>query len=372
LTRGPEAVPAWQPEADPAVTDVPGGPANPDHHTGQPELIMPSPLLRLPAQPQRAAEPAEPADVPVIVPGHPIAETAALPVVPPEPPPSMVELARRHGLRPADARPNPGAYLRQLWRYRQFIATYANGRTIAAFGESRLGRYWQVLTPLVNAGVYFLIFGVILDTRRGMDNFIGYLCVGLFVFNFTQNVISAAIQSISGQLGLVRALQFPRASLPIAMTLVQVQGLVGSMVVLMGIMVATREPITLRWLWLVPALALQTVFNLGVSLVMGRVGARITDLKHLMPYLLRTWMYGSAILYSVDMFARHLPGWAAAIVHANPILVYIELARYALMTNPPLASTFTELWIMGGAWAAVAALFGFVYFWAGEPEYGRG
>jgi teichoic acid transport system permease protein len=91
-----------------------------------------------------------------------------------------------------------------------------------------------------------------------------------------------------------------------------------------------------------------------------------------MPYLLRTWMYGSAILYSVDMFARHLPGWAAAIVHANPILVYIELARYALMTNPPLASTFTELWIMGGAWAAVAAMFGFVYFWAGEPEYGRG
>jgi teichoic acid transport system permease protein len=339
---------------------------------GQLELITPSPLLRLPAQPQPAAEPLESASDPVIVPGVPAAETAVLPVVPPEPPPSLADLARQHGLRPADARPKPGAYLRQLWRYRQFIVTYANGRTIAAFGESRLGRYWQVLTPLVNAGVYFLIFGVILDTRRGMDNFIGYLCVGLFVFNYTQNVVSAAVQSISGQLGLVRALQFPRASLPIAMTLVQLQGLIGSVVVLMGIMVASREPVTIRWLWLVPALALQTVFNLGVSLVMARLGARIPDLKHLIPYLLRIWMYGSAILYSVDVFDKHLPAWAAAILHANPLLIYIELARYALMTNPPLATTFTELWIMGGAWAAVAALFGFVYFWAGEPEYGRG
>ena len=51
-------------------------------------------------------------------------------------------------------------------------------RTVAAFGESRLGRLWQVLTPLINAGVYFMIFGIILDTRRGMDNFIGYLCIG--------------------------------------------------------------------------------------------------------------------------------------------------------------------------------------------------
>ena len=339
--------------------------------TEQPELQAPSPGA--PTQRPPRSEPAE--STSETTPRTHAVDTAVLPNVvdsPTEPPPSLVELARRYGLRPADARPRPVAYLGQLWRYRQFIAAYANGRTIAAFGESRIGRYWQLLTPLVNAGVYFLIFGIILDTRRGMDNFIGYLCVGLFVFSYTQNVISAAVQSISAQLGLVRAIQFPRASLPIAMTLVQVEALVGSMVVLSGIMIATREPVTLRWLWLVPALALQTVFNLGVSLVMARLGARIVDLKHLIPYLTRTWMYGSGILYSVEVFAKHLPGWAIAIVHANPLLVYIELARYALMTEAPLASTFRELWIMGGAWAAVAAVFGFVYFWAGEPEYGRG
>jgi teichoic acid transport system permease protein len=302
-------------------------------------------------------------------------ETFLIPKVvesPPEPPPSFAALAEKYGLRRADARPNPGTYLRQIWRYRQFIATYANGRTVAAFGEARLGRLWQVLTPLINASVYFLIFGVILDTRRGMDNFIGYLCVGLFIFTYTQNVVSAAVQSISSQLGLVRALQFPRASLPIAMTLVQVQSLVASIAVLAGILYLTGEPITLKWIWVLPALVLQTLFNLGVALIVARMGARVQDLKHLIPYLLRTWMYGSAILYSVDVFVKHLPWWGSEIVHANPLLIYIELARYAMMENPPLASTFSHLWIMAGAWAVVSCVFGFLYFWRGEPEYGRG
>jgi teichoic acid transport system permease protein len=366
-------VPAWQRAADdrgdaPAVMGQPG-PDVPAQRQGRHADPTSDTLGAVPGQ-----RPAPDADT-VTMAAVPAVETAVIPKVvesPPEPPPSLPGLAARHGLSPAGTRPTFGAYLGQVWRYRQFIATYANGRTIAAFGESRLGRLWQVLTPLMNAAVYFLIFGIILDTRRGMDNFIGYLCIGLFIFTYTQNVISAAVQAISGQLGLVRALQFPRASLPIAMTLAQAQNLVASMVVLGGIVALTGERVTVEWLWLVPTLVLQSMFNLGIALVVARMGAKVSDLKHLMPYVLRIWMYCSGILYNVAVFVQHLPAWASDVVHANPLLVYIELARYAMMDNPPLASSFRDLWIMGGAWAVVTLGFGFIYFWRGESEYGRG
>jgi teichoic acid transport system permease protein len=52
--------------------------------------------------------------------------------------------------------------------------------------------------------------------------------------------------------------------------------------------------------------------------------------------------------------------------------VYIELARYALMKQPTIASPVPQLWLLGGAWALVMLLFGFIYFWRGESEYGRG
>ena len=116
-------------------------------------------------------------------------------------PPSLRELAQRHQLAAAGTRPRLGAYTRQLWRYRQFITAYANGRSVASFGTTRLGRLWQVLNPVINAGVYYLIFGVMLDTRDGVPNFIAYLCTGLFIFTFTQASYSPRLRRSAASWG---------------------------------------------------------------------------------------------------------------------------------------------------------------------------
>jgi teichoic acid transport system permease protein len=285
---------------------------------------------------------------------------------------SLSGLAVRSGLRPAGERPTLRGYTKMLWAYRHFIIAYANGRLVAAFTTARLGRLWQLLTPLINAGVYFLIFGVILGTRAGIPNFIAYLCTGLFVFAFTQTAVLGGAQSINGNLGLIRALHFPRASLPIAVTLTQFQNLMVSMLVLVGIVLGDGEPLSVEWLLLVPALLLQSLFNAGLALAMARLGAKVTDLKQLLPFVMRTWMYGSGVLYSVEKFADNLPPVAAEIMLANPLLVYIELARMALLETAPVASPPWKLWALGVGWALLVAVGGFIYFWRGEQEYGRG
>jgi teichoic acid transport system permease protein len=285
---------------------------------------------------------------------------------------TRAELAARHGLSVAGARPSLLSYVRRVWAYRHFIATYANAKLAASFTTARLGRLWQLLTPLTNAAVYYLIFGIVLNTADRVPNFIAYLCTGLFVFNFTQTVVSSGVQSISGNLGLIRALHFPRASLPLAVTLTQLQNLLAAMVVLIGIVLVTGEPITVQWLLILPALLLQSVFNAGVAMVMARLGAKVTDLKQVMPFVLRTWMYASGVLYSVELFTLHLPPWAATVARVNPLLVYIELMRDALLKSPPLASPSWQLWLLGLGWAMVAGIGGFIYFWRGEQEYGRG
>ncbi|MEO3926554.1 ABC transporter permease [Micromonosporaceae bacterium B7E4] len=282
------------------------------------------------------------------------------------------QLAARYGLTVAGERPTLIAYTKQLWSYRHFITAYATARLVASFATARLGRVWQVLTPLINAAIYYLIFGVILDAQRGIPNFIAYLCVGLFVFNFSQTVVLGGTQSIIGNLGLIRALHFPRAALPIAVTLTQFQSLISAMVVLIAIVLVTGEPLTLQWLILVPALLLQSVFNAGLALGMARLGSKVTDLKQLMPFVMRTWMYASGVLYSVENFARHLPGWASTIIEANPLLVFIELVRHALLEGTPLTSTAPRLWLLALGWTLLAAVGGYVYFWRGEQEYGRG
>ncbi|MDG9678709.1 ABC transporter permease [Micromonospora sp. DH14] len=284
---------------------------------------------------------------------------------------TQAQLAARHGLRVAGERPSLVEYSRRLWAYRHFIAAYANAKLVASYSNAKLGQLWQVLTPLTNAAVYYLIFGVVLD-QKSIPNFIAYLTTGLFIFNFTQSAVLAGTQSISSNLGLIRALHFPRASLPLSTTITQFQQLLASMVVLIGIVLVTGEPLTWEWLLLVPALLLQAVFNAGVVLLVARLGSKSSDLKQVMPFIMRTWMYGSGVLYSVSLFER-LPGWATTLVQFNPLLVYIELARYALLEEAPLLNeSLTQLWLVGAGWALVAGVGGFFYFWRGEQEYGRG
>src|SRR4051812_19692621 len=86
-------------------------------------------------------------------------------------PASPSELAAQYGLAPSSARPPLGDYVRQLWQRRHFITAFATSRTVTMYSGARLGQLWQVLTPLMNAAVYYLIFGVLFNTKHNIDNF---------------------------------------------------------------------------------------------------------------------------------------------------------------------------------------------------------
>src|SRR5262249_54915745 len=148
----------------------------------------------------------------------------------------------------------PLTYLKQIWQRRAFIVAFATARNVAMYSEARLGQVWQILTPLLNAAVYFLIFGVILDTRRGVPNFIPFLVTGIFIFNFTQRSFIISSRVINDSLPLIRALHFPRACLPLAYILIELQQMLISMVVLVAIVLGFGEPLTWYWLLAVPAI----------------------------------------------------------------------------------------------------------------------
>jgi teichoic acid transport system permease protein len=291
----------------------------------------------------------------------------------PAPADTPAAIAARHGLRISGVTPPLPAYTRLLWQYRHFITAFGSAKNAAALTSARLGQLWQVLTPLTNALIYYLIFGLILDTRHGIDNFTAYLCTGIFLFGYTQQVAQAAVRTIPDHLGLIRALQFPRACLPVATTVSQLQQMLASTAVLLAIVTVTGEPVTLHWLLLAPVLILQSVFNAGLALAVARLGAKIPDLRQLLPFVMRTWMYASGVFYSLTLLGKHLPATVIAILQANPMLIYIELARAALLHEPPPPGLpGWLLWALATGWALTAGTGGYLYFWRGEQEYARG
>ncbi|MDN3263921.1 ABC transporter permease [Streptomyces sp. CSDS2] len=286
----------------------------------------------------------------------------------------LAALAARHGLSVSGARPSLPQYVRQLWARRHFISAFATAKLTAQYSQAKLGQVWQVMTPLLNAAVYYFIFGVLLGTKQDVPDYVPFLVTGIFVWTFTQSSIMAGTRAISGNLGLVRALHFPRAALPISFALQQLQQLLFSMCALAVILLCFGVPVAASWLLAVPALVLQFTFNAGVSMIMARLGAKTPDIAQLMPFVLRTWMYVSGVMWSIDKIAEHddLPHLVTVLLQINPAAVYIDLMRFALIDSFQAHQLPPHVWAAAVGWALLAGVGGFIYFWKAEETYGRG
>ncbi|MEU9200477.1 ABC transporter permease [Streptomyces sp. NPDC048332] len=289
-------------------------------------------------------------------------------------PGELAALAARHGLTVSGARPALPVYVRQLWGRRHFITAFATAKLTAQYSQAKLGQIWQLMTPLLNAAVYYFIFGVLMKTKQGVSDFVPFLVTGVFIWTFTSSSITAGTRAVSGNIGLVRALHFPRASLPIALALQQLQQLLFSLGALVLILLAVGQYPQPAWLLAVPALTLQAVFNTGVSMVFARLAARTPDISQLMPFILRTWMYASGVMWSLDasLAGDRVPYLAKLALEINPAAVYIDLMRFALIDSFHAAQLPPHVWAVATGWALVCGVGGFLYFWQAEESYGRG
>src|SRR5580658_4865130 len=321
---------------------------------------------------------------------------------PPEGGESLAELAAKYGLRPSSARPSLISYLRLVWQRRHFILAYATARNVSMYTEARLGNLWQVLTPLLNSAVYYLIFGIIFQANRGVAHYIAYLVTGVFVFAFTERSIVVGSTVMRANLPLIRALHFPRACLPLAYVMVELQQLLLSMIVMFAIVLGDGGRLDWYWLLVLPVLVLQATFNMGAALIMARLGAGAQDFSQLIPFLTRIWRYFCGVMYSIASLPATLPAWSKGVLSLNPAAVYISLTRYAIMSsqraNAPGAKPYnaaacavfnakkipalqaychsttsiTELWLVALGWAVVTLVVGVLFFWQAETKYGRG
>ncbi|MGN6413893.1 ABC transporter permease [Flexivirga sp.] len=278
-------------------------------------------------------------------------------------------LVERFGLKRAGARAPLADYTRELWLRRHFIVEFSRATNASGYSKSMLGQAWQVLTPLLNAAVYFLVFGLLIGTRRGVTNYIGYLVIGVFVFQFIQGTMNLGARSLQSNISLVRTLRFPRAVFPVSATVVSLEQMLMSLIVLVPIVLLTGEPIRLQWLGVIPALALQSGFCVGLAFIFARIGAKVPDVSQMLPFILRVWLYVSGVMFSIDQVSSKFAPWVGNLLNINPAAEFMYLYRGSLLASEP-SVTLNE-WLIAICWTVLALVGGYVFFWKAEEQYGR-
>lgn len=266
-------------------------------------------------------------------------------------------------------RPGLGTYLQQLWQRRHFIWLQSRSRVITGTDETRLGAVWLVLRPILDAVFYWMIFGLLLRFDRGMSNYVAYVIIGVFMYQFTSTALNSGTRTISSSLSLTRAFQFPRMALPLADIVYDTMQRMLAVAVMFAIIMVIPPHELPEWSWLLfPAvLALQLLLSFGFMLILARLSTLLPDISRIMQFLTRFLMYGSGVIFPITRVTQNYPA-LEAVIEANPIYVFLVMYREILIDGTVPAA---EHWIMLSIWAFAAFIIGFFVFWLGEESYGR-
>ena len=277
------------------------------------------------------------------------------------------DLAGRFGLERLGGRPPFGTYVKRLWQRRSFLWTLSSAQAAEKNAEDRLGALWSLFNPLFLVASYFLIFGLLLNTRAGVENYVGFLSIGVVVFGYSSAAITRGAKAIVSNLNLVRALRFPRAMLPLGVVISEGLATLPAFLVLLVVMFATGESPKLGWLLLPVAFALQAAILGGLVLMGARLLNASRDLGNLIPVGIRLLRYISGVFFSIE---AQVPDQEVvrSLLSFQPLALPITLVRESLMAEYPIE---WGNWVIALAWALGLMSVGLWIFWRDEANYGR-
>ena len=255
-------------------------------------------------------------------------------------------------------------YVAGMWSRRSYVWYVARSTLREKQMNSVLGNIWHLLNPLLQIAVYYVIFGVVLEVDRGVDNFITFLAIGTLAFTFCQRSTLSGAGSIVKNLGLIRAVEFPRAVLPFTSTLTETLSMLPSFLVIGVVAVVTGETPSPRWLLLIPVMGLLAIFNLGAALYAARATSVVRDVQQILPFVFRILLYASGVLFSAAEYAEGSYRWFFTL---NPVYAFLTVARWTILGSDVSRS----LLLSAGTWTVVVTVTGFLWFRAGEASYGR-
>lgn len=282
---------------------------------------------------------------------------------------SSIPSVSSEGLVPVGRRTSLSSYLAALWNRRHFVIAESRAKMSSSTRKNLLGYGWLFLNPLLLVLAFWFIFGFILQTSRGIDNFIGFLVVGVFFFGYTGKCMTGGTGSIRSGASMIKGFQFPRAALPISTVVRNFLDFMPTLLVMVIVLaiVPPLEVITWRVVLVIPVIILQTIFNVGLACFLARLGHKIPDLTNFMSIVSRFWLYGSGVFFSIEDRLENHPALLEAMQY-NPLHAYLTLVRNSLLYG---VDSGPKMWIVGTVWAFGLLIVGFLFFWRGEENYGR-
>ncbi len=251
-------------------------------------------------------------------------------------------------------------YWKSLWSRRTFISEYSRSELREQHFDSVFGQLWLVLNPLLLSAVYFLLIVII----GGSSDSIRYahLTATLFLFYLVANSLTGGVKSITAGQRLILNTAFPRIMLPISAVVIAIFKFLPTLFIFLVIRTLVGLPFSWEMLWAFPVLFIGMLLALGLAITISCINVYFRDISSFLPYLTRTLLYLSPILYEASALKPEL----LAIEVVNPLFPLLDSWSRAIVHGeaPNTSSMLAAL-----AWAVGILLIGTYFFLSREREF---
>ena len=256
--------------------------------------------------------------------------------------------------------PKLGRYWKSLWSRRTFIKEYSKSELREQHFDSVFGQLWLVLNPLLLSAVYFVLIIIIGGTTDSAR--FAHLTASLFLFYLVSNSLTGGVKSVTAGQRLILNTAFPRIMLPISAVVIAIFKFLPTIIVFLVVKAVVGTPFTFEMLWAIPVLLITVFLALSLAITISCINVYFRDIASFLPYLTRTLLYLSPILY----VASDLKPSLRVIEVFNPLFPILDSWSRAMVQGvaPELSSM-----LQGLAWATGFFLVGTYFFLSREREF---
>lgn len=219
--------------------------------------------------------------------------------------------------------------LTRYWLWGELTRNLAVRDVETRYKHSLLGLYWAIINPLVNAGIYGFVFGVIFHASSKPIPYVVFLLTGLTFWNLFANGMMSATGSVSGNAALLAKIYFPRIVLPTASVLARLIDFMFSALVLTIFIAIYHVPVHWQLVWIPLILLIQVFFTIGIGYMVAALNVLYRDVNQLIGLVLMAWFYFSPVMYRLS----GVPKAFQPLILLNPMGATLEAERNLLYSG---------------------------------------
>ncbi len=229
-------------------------------------------------------------------------------------------------------RPSSGwAALRlvEIWQFRDLLLALAQRDIKLRYKQTFLGVAWVVLQPLLAAGIFSFVFGLLAKMPSDGKNYFLFSYAGLLGWNLFNNTVTRSSTCLVGNSQLISKIFFPRLVLPLSTVPSALIDFAVALIMMAALMAAYQSAPSLSLLTLPLWVLLLLLLAVGVGLWTSALTVSYRDVQYILPVGMQLLLYGSPIAYAASVVPARLR-WA---FNVNPPASVLEGFRWSILNT---------------------------------------